>query len=203
MTNRKKSYGEEHKLSIVDKLGGYLSLIKIKAIINQIKKPIFCLDIGCGYDARLLFSLIPYIESGTGIDVSISDRLKKIENLNFIEESVESALKKTVPNAFNLILMNSVLEHFDNPLAALKDSYQLLKEDGVLIINVPTWLGKYFLEISAFRFGLSPKEEMDDHKMYYDKKDLWPLLVKAGFKPSKIRMEYHKFGLNLFSCVLK
>jgi len=41
--------------------------------------------------------------------------------------------------------------------------------------------------------------EMDDHKMYYDKRDLWPLLVRAGFRPSRLRLSYHKFGLNLFA----
>jgi hypothetical protein len=40
---------------------------------------------------------------------------------------------------------------------------------------------------------------MDDHKMYYDKRDLWPLLVKAGFRPHDIRLRYHKLGLNLFA----
>jgi hypothetical protein len=42
---------------------------------------------------------------------------------------------------------------------------------------------------------------MDDHKMYYDKRDLWPLLVRAGFRPSEIRLRYHKFWLNLFATV--
>ena len=50
-------------------------------------------------------------------------------------------------------------------------------------------------------FGLSPKSEMDDHEMYYDKRDLWPLVVQAGFAPSRIHMRYHKFGLNLFTVV--
>jgi len=43
------------------------------------------------------------------------------------------------------------------------------------------------LEYSAFRLGFSPAEEMDDHKCYYDVKDFWPLLVRAGFRPSDIR----------------
>jgi hypothetical protein len=60
-------------------------------------------------------------------------------------------------------------------------------------------MGKFFLEYSAFQLGLSPKEEMDDHKMYYDKRDLWPVLVKSGFFPSNIKMHYHKFHLNLFA----
>jgi hypothetical protein len=77
--------------------------------------------------------------------------------------------------------------------------YSIIKPGGVLLINVPTWRGKFFLEFSAFRLGLSPEMEIDDHKMYYDKKDLWPILVKAGFKPSQLQLSYHKFGLNLFA----
>jgi len=73
----------------------------------------------------------------------------------------------------------------------------------MLMINVPTWRGKKFLEFSAFRLGLSPASEIDDHRMYYDGRDLWPLLVKGGFKPSLIQMRYHKFGLNLFALVQK
>ena len=44
---------------------------------------------------------------------------------------------------------------------------------------------------------------MDDHKMYYGKRDLWPILVRSGFKPSQIRLRYHKFGLNLFAAAQK
>ena len=93
----------------------------------------------------------------------------------------------------------SVLEHLVNPRAAIQSAHRLLKPSGLLLINVPTWRGKRFLEFSAFRLGLSPKVEMDDHKMYYDKRDLWPFLVRSGFKPSQIRLRYHKFGLNLFA----
>jgi hypothetical protein len=49
----------------------------------------------------------------------------------------------------------------------------------------------------------TPKVEIDDHKMYYDKRDLWPMLVRAGSKPSQIRLRSHKFGLNLFAAARK
>ena len=97
----------------------------------------------------------------------------------------------------------SVLEHLENPTAVLEICKKLLNPNGILLINVPTWLGKVFLEFSAFRIGLSPREEMDDHKMYYNKRDLWPILVKSGFLPSMIKMNYHKFQLNLFASVKK
>ena len=40
---------------------------------------------------------------------------------------------------------------------------------------------------------------MDDHKRYYDRRDLWPMLIAAGFSPSRVKTKYHKFRLNLFA----
>jgi hypothetical protein len=68
-----------------------------------------------------------------------------------------------------------------------------------VLIKVPSWRGKPLLEISAFRLGLSPAVEMNDHKRYFDPKDLWPMLVAAGFRPSEIHCRRHKFGLNTFA----
>jgi SAM-dependent methyltransferase len=89
-----------------------------------------------------------------------------------------------------------VLEHLPEAQEALNHVHRVLAPGGVAILNVPSWWGKWFLELSAFRLGWSPAEEMDDHKAYYDPRDLWPLLVRAGFRPSQIRCHRHKFGLN-------
>lgn len=203
MTGRKTSFGEGYKLTLVDKFGVYLSLYKVRQIIKDFKKPFTCLDIGCGYNAKLLKELAPNIKHGLGIDISINPEIKTIENLNFIESNVEEAVANLEKEQFDLISIMSVLEHLNDPLMVLKECYNHLNPNGILLINVPTWLGKVFLEFSAFKLRLSPFDEMEDHKMYYDKRDLWPLLIKAGFKPSKITMQYHKFGLNLFSIVKK
>jgi hypothetical protein len=40
---------------------------------------------------------------------------------------------------------------------------------------------------------------MDDHRMYYDKRVLWPLLSSARFLRSQVRLHRHKFGMNLFA----
>jgi len=112
-------------------------------------------------------------------------------------------LPRLESGAFDVVLLISVLEHLSEPQAALGAARRLLRPGGILLVNVPTWRGKHFLEFSAFRLGLSPRVEMDDHKMYYDRRDLWPLLVRAGFRPSAIRLSYHKFGLNLFAAATR
>ena len=82
---------------------------------------------------------------------------------------------------------------------ARRDAPHRSRPGGVLLVNVPSWRGKRFLELSAFRLGASPADEMDDHKCYYDPRDLWPMLVAAGFRPQDIRCHRHKFGLNTFA----
>jgi SAM-dependent methyltransferase len=96
-----------------------------------------------------------------------------------------------------------VLEHLWHPDARLGDCYRVLRPGGVLIVHVPTWYAKPVLELSAFKFGTSPSCEMDDHKMYYSKRDLWPLLVKAGFMPSRIRTKYTGGFMTLLASATK
>lgn len=198
---RETSYGEKG-LSLVDHLGVYLSKRQILRSVKE-QKNLTTLDIGCGYEASILNTLSPYLKYGTGIDIKVSDRVKSSEKLSFIEGDIERIMPSLPVDHFDLILMISVLEHLWNPLQVLTHCNRVLKSGGIFLINVPTWRGKIFLEFSAFRLGTSPACEMDDHKMYYDKQGLWPLLVQAGFKPSMIDLQYIKFGLNLFARVRK
>jgi 2-polyprenyl-3-methyl-5-hydroxy-6-metoxy-1,4-benzoquinol methylase len=122
-----------------------------------------------------------------------------VPNLRFVESTAEQALPALEPESFDVVMMISVLEHLWEPVEALRLCRRALRPAGTLVLNVPNWLGKEFLELSAFRLKLSTPEAVDDHKTYYDKRDLWPVLVRSGFKPSHIRMHYHKFGLNLFA----
>jgi SAM-dependent methyltransferase len=157
------------------------------------------LELGCGFRAAQLVALSPRLKHGTGVDFQLAPELASLPHFTFHEGTIEETLPKLANRTFDAVLLISVLEHLRDPLLVISAVRELLKPSGVLLINVPTWRGKAFLEFSAFRLGLSPKVEMDDHKMYYDKRDLWPLLVRAGFKPSLTNLRYHKFGLNLFA----
>jgi len=197
---RTESYGQLSEFSIVDRLGIYLSEQMVKKYFRSLKKPdIVMLDLGCGYHARLLKRLAPLVSFGYGVDVAVCQEAKAINNLKIYEGSIENSFSKFNDSFFDFILMISVLEHTNDPFFVLSQCRRILKNGGILLINVPTWRGKFFLEASAFKFKLSPELEVDDHKMYYDLRDLWPLIVKAGFRPSMIKMKYYKFGLNLFA----
>jgi SAM-dependent methyltransferase len=192
-----ESYGQ-NKLTFIDRLGVWLSQRAISRELPD-RSDLEVLELGCGFRAAQLMALSPRLKHGTGVDFQLEPKLTNLPKFAFHEGTIEGTLPKLSGQTFDAVLLISVLEHLREPLLVIKAVRELLKLSGVLLINVPTWRGKTFLEFSAFRLGLSPKVEMDDHKMYYDKRDLWPLLVQAGFRPSLIKLRYHKFGFNLFA----
>ena len=198
MSNRAgESYGQGN-LTFVDRFGVWLSQ---RAITRELphRSDLEVLELGCGYRATQLLALAPRLKRGVGVDFRIAPELSGSDRFTFHEGTIEEILPRLRAETFDAVLLISVLEHLRDPLFVIDAVRGLLKPAAPLLINVPTWRGKSFLEFSAFRLGLSPKIEMDDHKMYFDKRDLWPLLVRAGFKPSLIKLRYQKFGLNLFA----
>jgi SAM-dependent methyltransferase len=196
-----EAYGQD-RTTWVDRLGVWLSRRAIERVLPD-GDSLRVLDVGCGYHATLLTALDRRLKEGVGLDFQIAPELRARERYLFSEGPVEETLARVPRHHFDVVLIISVLEHVKEPAVLLQTAHDVLRFGGLLLVNVPTWRGKWFLEFSAFRLGLSPKVEMDDHKMYYDKRELWPLLVRAGFKPSSLRLTYHKFGLNLFAVARK
>ncbi len=189
-------------MSWVDRFGVWLSARQIRRWSGDVRDLRVC-DVGSGYHARLAHRLVLSGAKATAVDLSISTNLHGVEGLTCAEGRLPEALDGLGSDSWDLVLCVSVLEHLWEPGTALAHFHRMLTPGGLCLINVPSWRGKQFLEYSAFRLGLSPKAEMDDHKTYYDPKDLWPLLVRAGFLPSGIRCFKHKFGLNTFAVCRK
>lgn len=196
-----ESYGQ-HGLTPVDRLGLWLSQRAIRRYMPN-RHDLEVLELGCGYHATQLIALEPKLKRGIGVDFQIAPELQTLEKFAFHQGAIEQMLPKFESESVDVVMLISVLEHLVEPQFALQSAWRLLRQSGILLVNVPTWSGKQFLELSAFRFGFSSKVEIDDHKLYYEKRDLWPMLIRAGFKPSQVRLRYHKFGLNLFATAKK
>ena len=44
---------------------------------------------------------------------------------------------------------------------------------------------------------------MQDHKFYFNKKQLWQLLVNSGFEPASLKVKYDKFGMTTTATIKK
>jgi SAM-dependent methyltransferase len=199
---RQRALGQDHWLTPVDRFGVWLSSRRMRRSVSGfVGKRVG--DVGCGYHALFARTLLDQVEHLVLLDVALDPSLKQDPRIVPIEGLVPGALRGIPDGSLDVIICNSVLEHLFAPLAAVAEFRRILVAGGTALLNVPSWRGKRFLEFSAFRLGLSPAAEMDDHKMYYDPRDLWPMLIRAGFLPHNVRCYRHKFGLNTFAVCRK
>jgi SAM-dependent methyltransferase len=195
---RSTSFGQQRAPSVVDRFGVWLSRRQIRGTVGDLAGKDVA-DFGCGYNATTMRLYLDVVRSATLVDLSLAPDLGDRPGVTAIEGELPGCLGALPSASLDVVLCMSVIEHLWEPVASLTEFRRLLRPGGVCAINVPSWLGKRALEYSAFKLGLSPAEEMDDHKYYFDPRDLWPLLVRAGFRPRNIRCFRHKFGLNTFA----
>lgn len=198
---RDSSFGRSGT-SVVDRFGVWLSDRQVRRQVTSFAG-LRVADLGCGFRAAILTRLLEDVASATVVDVDLADELIAHPKVTAIRGLLPEAVGPLPDSSFDVIMCTSVLEHLWDDDELLRQCHRLLAPGGTLLVNVPSWTGKRFLELAAFRFGVSPREEMEDHKRYYDPRDLWPGLVAAGFLPSRIKCFKHKGGLNTFAACRK
>jgi len=198
MTTRTQSYLQDGRGTVVDRFGVWLSARQIRrAVPSFAGKRVG--DFGCGFQASFSRTIVGEVAGLSLVDVALADDLKADPRIRAIEGQLPGALAELPAANLDVVMIVSVLEHVSDPAGLLREVRRLLAPGGVALVNVPSWRGKRYLELATFRLRLGAACEVDDHKMYYDVRDLWPMLVAAGFRPSQINCFSHKFGLNTFA----
>jgi SAM-dependent methyltransferase len=195
---RDASFGQTYAPTVVDRVGVWLSARQIRRWVPSFAGKQIA-DLGCGYHATFTRTVLDEVERAILVDVALAEDLTAHPKVHAILGGLPDALRALPDRSLDVVMIVSVLEHLWEPLQALQEIRRLLRPGGTCLVNVPSWRGRRYLEWSAFKLHLSPASEMDDHKMYYDVPDLWPVLVRAGFRPSEITCFSHKFGLNTFA----
>ena len=195
---RDTAFGQEGKITAVDRSGVWLSGHQIRRTVGGIEgKDVG--DFGCGFQATYMRTVLAQVRSATLVDISLADDLKSRPKVTAIEGTLPGILQRPARPVTRCDLVHvrarALVGTRPDPDAfpAAAAARRRVRRQR------PSWRGKRSLEFSAFRLGLLPASEMDDHKRYYDPRDLWPLLVAAGFLPHGIRCFKHKFGLNTFA----
>jgi len=86
------------------------------------------LDIGCGWNAKLLMTIRPFISKGTGIDF----KAPTIHDTKI--STIEANLTNTLPfkdSIFDVVTMLAVMEHLEDDLGILKEASRVLKPGGM------------------------------------------------------------------------
>lgn len=179
------------KNSLLDRI---IRNIRTKKVIQKIKKGSIIVDLGCD-EGHFLISIKDKIKKGYGFDKFIKNH--QIGKVIFKKVDLEKNIPKIKTDYVTLL---AVIEHLNNPDKVLKNSYNILKKGGTILLTTPSPSAKFVLE-SLAKLKLIDENQIKDHKHYFSKKEIYNLLKKQGFR--KIKVNYFELGMNLFAIAVK
>ncbi len=145
------------------------------------------LDIGCAFGGFLKAASKWFTPFGIELSEYSCEHAKKLYNDNIHSGTLnDNPFQK---NVFSVITMIEVIEHLKEPLRTLVECYNLLKTDGLLVIqtaNMDALQAKFFGD----KYGYY----MPGHLSYFTKKNLTTMLNDIGFKKIKVYQPV-EFGL--------
>ena len=156
----------------------YENFIEIK---KKLKKDTSILDIGCGWGLALEYFKNKGME-GYGFDPAIEAvNYGKQKGLNLMHAGLQS-MDVFNGKKFDIITILNVLEHLADPTLALEQIKKILKDDGILLIDVPN-------EFNEFQTSGRDIHKLNDwwlappnHLNYFSRDSLVKLLEHLGFK---------------------
>ncbi len=190
------------KEQILEPLLRQMRINRVLPHIENIRKKNNChlLDVGCGWEAKFLYEIAPYIiteDENTGSVCGIDFKAPYINKNNFT--TISARIDKKLPfqdKKFDIVTLLAVLEHMDHPLEIVKEIHRILKPGGILLGTVPSKAAKPVLEFLSYRLNIVNPDEIRDHKEYYTKTSLEILFTQASF--ITFEHKYFQFGMNNF-----
>ena len=150
------------------------------------------LDVGCGdalaFDTLAEFGAVEGVEPDADA-VSPENRATGRVHVLPFEEFAPG-------RRYALITMLDVLEHLDEPAAAVRHAADLLTDDGTLVVTVP-----------AFRCLWTRHDELNQHRTRFTRSTLLPLLASSGMRAVHARYLFQwafaaKLGVRLWEAMV-
>ena len=147
----------------------------------KITKNCVCLEVGCGTGANLR-TVITAGLCGIGLDRSFYalSLLKRNENLPLLAGDLNDLPIKT--KSVGLVIAADVLEHLEDDVKGIIESYRVLGKGGMLLVTVP-----------AFNFLWGIQDVVTGHKRRYSRKEIHNKLEAVGF--DVLKSSYFNFFL--------
>ncbi len=182
-----ENYRDEDVLAEVRKGNNRLKIKRHKLRIKFIRKFINnarLFDVGTGWGHFLYTAKLTGFETD-GVEISKlmhyyaeNDLGLKIRQGDFFDIDLPE-------NYYDVVTMWDVLEHIDEPGKAVKKVHKILKENGLIILQVPQ-IDSYISKKQKENWGMFSIE----HLSYFSKSTIEKFLERYGFETVKIKSSY-------------
>lgn len=157
--------------SLADKL---IQKMRFERAARKIPSDSSLVDIGCGSGAFLMY-MNKVISQGTGLDAYI-ENAELNTNIKLIKCRIGEEVLPLEDSSVDVVTALAVLEHLESPDQTISEIQRILRPGGRLILTTPTPMAKSVLEFLAFRCGIISRQDIEDHKHYYNKSELYEKL---------------------------
>lgn len=182
-----KDYTEFYKIKLIPSIDyrrNVLAVNKYNQIMRFFDKPGKVLDIGCGLSEVLsVFKENGWSALGIEFNEFAANYSRKEFGIEIINKSIydfDSSEK------YDLIMLWGVLEHFFEPKKILNKIYELLKDEGLLVLEVPS---ADSVLIRYYERTMKPVDRLiegDRHIMLFSLRSFNEMTEEAGFLPVEI-----------------
>lgn len=196
MIERPHAFGEK-TYSLLDNVIFSLRKRQVVQRLSIVDSTQTIVDLGSGYDARLLCSLLSQYTQlrAAAVDMAFKSELKQVARLRTVVNDLDMPLILEDSSA-DMCISLAVLEHLNNPQDFLKEVFRVLKPGGRVVLTTPGPSSKLLLEFLALKLKVIDAAEILDHKNYFSSSDLNLMFTTAGFSSDKIEAKTFIFGMN-------
>lgn len=185
------------------KFEGLLAWWRMKAALQAVKPGLRggdVLDLGCGTHPVFL------LQSPFGRKVGM-DQLPPAmdpQGVEIIRYNLVDARLPFPDNSFDCVTALAFLEHLEPHTlpSLLRETRRVLKPSGQFIATTPHFYADGLLRLLA-RVNLVSREEIDEHKSRFWRREIRRLLLEAGFTGRKISVRGFQLGLNILAVAEK
>ena len=211
--NSKGFYGKEYWTSYVKEGLGFQDIFErsradlaerciywIRNILKYKLPPAETLELGCAHGGlAFLMKLAGYNSAGTELNQWVCEYANRTFNVPVMCGRIEdlSLHSKTC----DVVLLMDVLEHMPDPAGSMRKIADILKDDGVLVIQTPCWrdLDKTFQEMRDDQNPFTLMFQEKEHLYLFNEESIKRLLMIAGFQHMEFEPPLFPYDMFIFA----
>ena len=181
---------EAKKLNYCGRIAGFNSYLET---IHKVRKPPGkMLDIGC-YEGYFLYEASKRGWECDGVEPNIGGAKYAKEQLKLNVKQCVLEKAGFEDDYFDVVTVIDTLEHVPDPAALLREIRRIIKDNGLLVVTVPTI--PFYLKLIRSRWRMF----IGDHYYFFTDASMPRLLAKANFTPCYSNYVHKSVDLNTIS----
>lgn len=164
-------------VGVLERLVSAFRWLRMRDVLRLEPGPASILDVGCGRGSMLeLFQRRGWRVLGTQLSATAARAARELRGVDVVLGELPAL---ELPAAsFRVVTFFHVLEHLERPAVYLRHAHRLLEDDGLLLVEVPSFATPGFRLLGARNLCI----DHPHHLVFFEPRTLREMLEREGFE---------------------